>query len=312
MKGEDWVGVRVRAETHRALSKNERIRYSVGNATINKALCFGTITKYCPSSNECFVVFDVPGLQPQWVTCVKGQVEILVGASEYSSANALLTNSETSSSSEKADSNKTSDIIEEKTKDELNLSTEDSTMQVPSEDDIEKMKPCELCHLECRFSDAIFSCSVCNLSCHSHCIPPNGLRPLNEQSKAKTPSKCWNCTVCYSCNVNAWNAPLIYWNVKRVESTAVDKHILLCGACLHRYKHFQEFCTICYKLYSDSPRLMAIADESQQQENEGEESSSSQNAHHSSKSGLHESLHGKQKALDDQSMVSCLLYLFQK
>jgi hypothetical protein len=35
-----------------------------------------------------------------------------------------------------------------------------------------------------------------------------------------------------------------------------DRTILLCGTCLNKFKHAREFCTICYKLYSDTSSLV--------------------------------------------------------
>lgn len=49
------------------------------------------------------------------------------------------------------------------------------------------------------------------------------------------------------------------WNARRVDPTGPDKTILLCGICMNRFKHHKEFCTLCYKLYSDSPVLDRIA-----------------------------------------------------
>lgn len=58
--------------------------------------------------------------------------------------------------------------------------------------------------------------------------------------------------------MNQWNSQLIHWNARRIDPTGPEKIILLCGVCLNRYKHHKEFCTICYKLYSDSPILSQI------------------------------------------------------
>lgn len=304
--------MRVRAETHRALSKNERIRYQVGNATINKAFCFGTITNFCPSTNECFVVFDVPTLQPQWVTCIKGQIEILVGASEYANGHGKATSNIVSSSSSSSSSTlvvKSEPLAEEQHLEGEKLNNQAMGEEIqPYEDFDVNAKACHLCHLHCKYTDSVFTCTVCNLSCHTHCIPPSGLKPLNEPTqKSKVQAKCWNCTTCYGCGVNSWNASLINWNVRRVETTAAEKFILLCGACLHRYKHFQEFCTICYKLYSDSPRLVALAEEDDQRQSQSSHEDVHVKCEHVTEES--ESMHGKIKPLDDQSMVSVIVFL---
>ena len=61
---------------------------------------------------------------------------------------------------------------------------------------------------------------------------------------------------CQCCSNSIWNTPLISWNAKRVLPAAtMDKNLLLCGLCLNQYKHTQEFCTICFKLYNEASNM---------------------------------------------------------
>lgn len=66
---------------------------------------------------------------------------------------------------------------------------------------------------------------------------------------------------CHSCGITQWNTQLMTWNARRMDPTGPDRNFLLCGVCLNRFKHHKEFCTLCYKLYSDSPVLSQLEEQ---------------------------------------------------
>lgn len=49
---------------------------------ISRLPCVGTVTLYCPSLQEHFVIFDAAHLQPQWVSFLKNEVELILGTDD--------------------------------------------------------------------------------------------------------------------------------------------------------------------------------------------------------------------------------------
>ncbi len=68
--------MRVRAPTHKFLTRDE-LKSIRQQSTSAQAFCLGTIINYCPNIDKHFVCFDGEKLQPKWVTCEKGQVEVI-------------------------------------------------------------------------------------------------------------------------------------------------------------------------------------------------------------------------------------------
>jgi hypothetical protein len=85
LQGDDWIGVRVRASTH-------RLQYGNNNSQ-NRSLaceqvrCQGTIVSYCAGINKHFIVFDEPLLKPKWVTCTSSEIDVLIGPTEVAKSN---------------------------------------------------------------------------------------------------------------------------------------------------------------------------------------------------------------------------------
>jgi hypothetical protein len=95
LKGEEWLSLRVRTDTHAILRKEIQTKagYKILNSSpldpsgavagddvevIETVNCFGTITRYCPALDEFLIVFDnYAVLQPKWILIEKGKVEIL-------------------------------------------------------------------------------------------------------------------------------------------------------------------------------------------------------------------------------------------
>lgn len=148
LKGDDWLGLRLRAPTHRILTKAEK-RNQYQQAPVESAYCTGTVKAFCPLVHEYLIVFDEEQLQPQWVD-LKGKVELLVGPTQLQVSKSAVC------------------------------------------EQIHGSEQCTLCNYSCVDSDAV-QCTQCQTFCHSYCIPPTGLRPLNEIVLKKGNWKCWKC-----------------------------------------------------------------------------------------------------------------------
>jgi hypothetical protein len=160
-KANDWVLKRVRASTHRILTKAERKNASL---SVSNAFCIGTIRQYCPQVNEYLVVFDEDQMQPKWVQALKGTMEVTI--SEFDS--------------------------------QLSLSSGQESTAVHGTRGGDMTSVCELCERSCEKSaDNVLVCSQCHLSVHDYCIPNKSeFKLLNDgtPSLKKTLNwKCWKC-----------------------------------------------------------------------------------------------------------------------
>ncbi|RYG67859.1 hypothetical protein EON64_06510 [archaeon] len=231
LAGEQWVGLHVRAYTHRILSKAEKARLPSIASVPDGGCCRGKVVRYCPTIDMHFIVFG-QRLQPVWTRCnEEGAVELLLDGPDASDETC-------------------------------------SVAEVVSASSQGGMIICQLCQGVCSKNiEQVLYCSTCNDAYHQHCLPAEkGLRPLfPDHATLKKPSNSWtcfDCTACHNCGVSCWNSPLIYWNVQRAEKIAPEHWLLLCGVCLRYYKQHKNFCTICFKLYTvDDSALQVCGDE---------------------------------------------------
>ena len=82
--GPEWVGVRVRASTHRIITPEE-LQEDFGMVETAMVRCTGKIVKYNASTDQHLVIFDEYLLQPQWVRARPENIDVLLGpeSSEY-------------------------------------------------------------------------------------------------------------------------------------------------------------------------------------------------------------------------------------
>lgn len=226
LSAEQWVGARVRAATHRIYTKAEKSRFI---STPPTAFCTGTVLTYCPHADKHLVVFG-ERLQPIWTNCHQGEVELLLESAQPSQ-----------------DKEQTQvQIVEE----------------VKETEEVVVRERCSLCCLDCVEDEGIQRCTDCVRVFHDFCLPDRKLRPRPGGAPAKLingPWKCFHCTTCFACHATTWTTPMTYWNVQRVDYEAKERWLLLCGGCLAGYKHYREFCTICYCLYPLAEELPEAA-----------------------------------------------------
>lgn len=60
--------------------------------------------------------------------------------------------------------------------------------------------------------------------------------------------------------MSIWETGLIWWNPRRIDADAVDRNLLLCGACLPKYRTLRQFCSICLRTYAVEEEPMVIVD----------------------------------------------------
>ena len=76
--GAEWVGVRVRASTHRIITP-EDLQEDYRMVEPLMVRCIGKIVSYNASADQHLVVFDEPLLQPQWVRTRPENIDVLLG-----------------------------------------------------------------------------------------------------------------------------------------------------------------------------------------------------------------------------------------
>jgi len=202
LHGDQWVGLRVRSSPNRTADGAQA-------GELQGLGSVGTIAAYCPSSFEHLLVFDEEYLQPRWLVCQKGSVEVLLGEREGAAAE------------EEESSSPTTTVVP-------SIGGHSSESQMDSN--------CTLCHgfnlcLSKGQSKAINSslkhCYNCNLTVHPYCIPnltysPTSLTPINQRrggnssiSSAPPPPlqcsssmwACWKCTGRYYAHPSSCSSP---------------------------------------------------------------------------------------------------------
>lgn len=179
LSGEQWVGYRVRASTHRILQPGER-RHDA-RETGGSAYSTGTIRCYRPSSNEHLVVFDDPLLQPQWVVCQKSSIDVLLG---------------------EEGAKVTADGTEAPMEDIAASSEFPLTVSKGQMVDYTEQCSCVLC-TGALVQGTFRRCTKCGLKCHSYCISEDTPTAAVAESSSSVshywpastalPWTCWNC-----------------------------------------------------------------------------------------------------------------------
>lgn len=283
LHGDQWVGLRVRSSPNRAADGAQ-------TGELQGLGSVGTIAAYCPSSFEHLLVFDEEHLQPRWLVCQKGSVEVLLGEKGCAAA------------AEEQSSSPTTTVVPSN-------GGHSSESQMDSN--------CTLCHgfnlhhskgLG-KASSSLKHCCNCNMSVHPYCIPnltysPTSLTPINQRrggnssiSSIPPPQSstsmwaCWKCTgryyahpsscsspnpdlirlstssssssvltACFGCGVSAWDQSLLDWNTKHADMDGQHWEIMVCADCLYKYKRTSEFCPLCFKFYptEDSSTLLQL------------------------------------------------------
>lgn len=231
VKGEDLIGVRVRASSHRLFDKDdtiEGIKYSGGYGK-----CVGTIAHYCPANELHFVVFDEESVQPQWISCRNSDVEIILPTN----ADTHITTSKTMSLALR--SNISRGVTE------VTIEPNNSCM-VCGRDDCDAIGPKNNDH------NKLYKCVDCHHQYHRFCFPAE-CAPIcvtSHHSKNHLWNKCWKCVKCFGCGSDIWEKTLLLYNMKKLDSRSnADKLVYVCAECLDRYKNLKEFCPICFVLY---------------------------------------------------------------
>ena len=177
LKGDGWVGLRVRVATVRVpehVGQQQQYSNQAAAAAIvygfnsltsqDSAFCSGTVIYYSPAVDKHFVVFDEDSLQPQWVTCQKRVVDVLLGPAEGSGTPSAAATRASSKHREEFD--------------------------------------CSMCGIagcaEHVRDGYMMQCQTCSLVCHSYCLPmPSPQFQPNTTSKKDSQVKqswsCWNC-----------------------------------------------------------------------------------------------------------------------
>ena len=191
LSGEQWVGSRVRASTHRIVQLGECRSEVLEQGSAYSA---GVVRLFQPASGEHLVVFDDPLLQPQWVVCQKSCIDVLLGADEtahttVTGGNGRNTDGSSSSNSggEVGDGGCTAPSTEHWPHRHSNQ---------PDSVDYSKQCACVLCEGEL-VRGSYKSCEKCALKCHTYCIPDDSnsdaSRPQLWATSSNVPWTCWNC-----------------------------------------------------------------------------------------------------------------------
>jgi len=180
LSGEQWVGHRVRASTHRIVQLGESRSVVLEQGSAYSA---GRVALFQPGSGEHLVIFDDPLLQPQWVVCQKSCIDVLLGADEAGHAESTSSGSGSSGGS-----------------DAISTTSEPVPHLHPLGDkavDYSHQCACALCQGELAHG-SYKRCEKCDLKCHTYCIPEEAVvdaAAATQQWAAASnlPWTCWNC-----------------------------------------------------------------------------------------------------------------------
>lgn len=231
VKGDDLIGVRVLASSHRLFDKDDTIvaiKYSGGYCKFS-----GTIAHYCPANELHFVVFDEEFVQPQWISCRNSDVEIIFPTS----ADAHVETSKTMSLALNGSiSRGVTDVVAGTSCNCMVCGRDDSDAVGSKNNDNNKL----------------YKCVDCYQQYHRYCFPSEcaSIYVTSHHTKNQLWNKCWKCVKCYGCGSDIWDKPLLLYNMKKLDSRSnADKLVYVCAHCLDRYKNLKEFCPICFVLY---------------------------------------------------------------
>jgi hypothetical protein len=231
VKGDDLIGVRVFASSHRLFDKDDTIvaiKYSGGYCKFS-----GTIAHYCPANELHFVVFDEEFVQPQWISCRNSDVEIIFPTS----ADAHVETSKTMSLALNGSiSRGVTDVVAGSSCNCMVCGRDDSDAVGSKNNDNNKL----------------YKCVDCYQQYHRYCFPSEcaSIYVTSHHTKNQLWNKCWKCVKCYGCGSDIWDKPLLLYNMKKLDNRSnADKLVYVCAHCLDRYKNLKEFCPICFVLY---------------------------------------------------------------
>jgi hypothetical protein len=192
LQGEQWVGARVRASTHRIFSKLERSRMSGPPPCV---YCSGTVLQHCPNLDKQLIVFG-ERLQPLWTQCSSGDVELLLELPQRLDDATATTNSTSSNSDDEEDVEVKEKVLAVRTSARRH-SSDTSNDNASNSVSVIESSCCSLCKLGISVEDNALACNTCNRQFHDFCLPDKKLKVLNPaHAPVKTaPSyfKCFHC-----------------------------------------------------------------------------------------------------------------------
>lgn len=192
LHGDQWVGHRVRAATHRIVQRGENRSQVLEQGS---AYSVGTIRRFRPSTGEHLVVFDDALLQPQWVECRKSTIDVLLGANA-ARADADPSLAARPSSSTNAVASGSSDVVTC-----VPCGAPGSHSSGHDGADYTHQKDCVLCACSLEVG-TVKQCEGCRMKCHTYCAAEEtGKAPTAANSSSAhhwgtssvVPWKCWNC-----------------------------------------------------------------------------------------------------------------------
>lgn len=235
MIGNELLGLRVRALTHRLVRSNDNDR-----ATFS-AKCVGTIANYSQATEEHLVIFDEEMLQPQWLVSRNEEMDVTLGRE---------------SDQQGAWERYQGSILDPNNcflcgAGELQLSEEIRQVEEPTQLE-DSARPVRKIIPKSTFGEIktqitqFLKCSRCSHYFHDYCMPSS---QKNIDLQINGEILCCKCVKCFGCTEMLINKGMMMWNLNKVHRLAPDVKVPYCGDCIHGYKHQKDFCPICLKLY---------------------------------------------------------------
>lgn len=206
----------MRASSHLVATKNDIVEDLEQQ---HSAMCAGRIVKFSPGVDRYFVVFDEPGIQPQWVKAIPSHLELLIGPDDVNSS------------------------ISESYKQAENplLGCQLCGLDHSGNTEMDSTEPN-------RDSFCFRECCTCKTKYHVDCMP----NKVIDGYFSSNPWKCWKCSRCECCRkASIWTTPLLSWNLQFLDEQNPDRPLLVCGDCLYLFRTSKDFCPMCYKVYCD-------------------------------------------------------------
>ena len=249
MIGNELLGLRVRALTHRLVRSNDN------SGAPFSAKCVGTIATYSQATEEHLVIFDEDLLQPQWLVSRNEEMDVTLGR--------------------ESDQQHAWERYQESILDPLNCflcgagelqlneespRVEEIAFSEETARPVRKIIP-KTAFGESKPPTQFFKCSRCNHYFHDYCMP-NSQKNIDLQINGEV--LCCKCVKCFGCSEMLIKKCMMMWNLHKVHRLAPDVKVPYCGDCIHGYKHKKDFCPICLKLYEpndygESKELLATS-----------------------------------------------------